>query len=145
METAQVLRTTLRSLALGAVILAAPLLAGAILSTGAQAEGIVQISPVLLDLAGANAVGVINFSNQAHERTSIQVRVFHWRQADGQESLQPTDDVVASPPRAEIGPGETLSIRVVRATQAPIAGVVGHQEGLAAAPCDRPGDSGRCP
>jgi fimbrial chaperone protein len=77
---------------------------------------------VLLDIAGANAVGVINFSNQAHEPTSIQVRVFHWRQADGQESLQPTDDVVASPPRAEIAPGETLSIRVVRATQAPIEG-----------------------
>ncbi len=122
METAQALRTKLKALALAAAIFVGPSLSCSILPSPGLAEGIVQISPVLLDLAGANAVGVINFSNQAHEPTSIQVRVFRWRQADGQESLEPTDDIVASPPRADLGPGETLSIRVVRATQTPIAG-----------------------
>jgi fimbrial chaperone protein len=126
METAKVLRTTLQSLpgrfALATAIFIAPVLAEPVFCTPAQAEGVVQITPVLLDLTGPSAVGVIAFANQAHEPTSIQVRVFRWRQADGQESLQPTDDVVASPPRADIGPGESLSIRVVRAAQTPIEG-----------------------
>lgn len=100
----------------------AALLATAAAADAALADGIIQISPVLLDLTGANAVGVLNFGNQAREPTSIQVRVFQWRQVDGQETLQPTNDVVASPPKAEIAPGATLSIRVVRASDAPIRG-----------------------
>lgn len=88
----------------------------------ALASGIVQISPVLLDLTGDNAVGIVNFGNQDHEPTTIQVRVFKWRQANGQESLEPTSDVVASPPMAEIAPGASLSIRVVRASGTPITG-----------------------
>ncbi len=82
----------------------------------ALSEGTVQISPVLLDLA-VGAVGVVNFGNLSHEQMTVQVRVFKWRQADGRESLDPTDEIVASPPKADIAPGATLSIRVVRTAQ----------------------------
>lgn len=114
-------RRNTRAIAL-ALSLIAPIAAFVVPAQPALAAGVVQISPVLLDLTGDNAVGVVNFGNQDHEPTTIQVRVFKWRQANGQESLEPTGDVVASPPMAEIAPGASLSIRVVRASGTPISG-----------------------
>ena len=102
--------------------IALALFTGAAFAPPAQADSVVQITPVLLDLTGPSAVGVVNFGNQSQESTTIQVRVFKWRQSNGRESLEPTEDVVVSPPKAEIAAGATLSIRVVRTAQAPITG-----------------------
>jgi fimbrial chaperone protein len=81
-----------------------------------------QISPVLVDLEAPAAASTIEIANQAPQPASIQVRVFAWTQADGNETLTPSTSVVASPPFATIAPGATLSIRVIRSAQAPVKG-----------------------
>ena len=68
------------------------------------------------------SASTIDIANQAPQPASIQVRVFRWMQAGGHETLTPTEDVVASPPFATIASGTTLSVRVIRASKAPIVG-----------------------
>jgi fimbrial chaperone protein len=80
-----------------------------------------QISPVMIDMsADANATG-ITLKNPGEKPMYGQVRVFRWEQANGEDVLTPTQDVVASPPLIQIaGNGDQL-VRLVRTTPAPSA------------------------
>jgi fimbrial chaperone protein len=49
---------------------------------------------------------------------NVQVRVFRWTQVDGVDRLDPTDDVVASPPIAPLAAQSQRIIRVVRTADA---------------------------
>jgi fimbrial chaperone protein len=75
----------------------------------------------VLDIQSPAAAGAISIKNDDARPTTIQVRLFHWRQADGEERYEPTQDVVASPPIANIAPGATLTVRVIRALETPVA------------------------
>jgi fimbrial chaperone protein len=46
--------------------------------------------------------------------------MFRWSQAGGEETLTPTEDVVASPPIATIEPHATLNVRVIRAAKSEV-------------------------
>jgi fimbrial chaperone protein len=100
------------------LLIASPLLA----APQARASAAMQISPILIDLQAPAASGTLNVANQAPQPASVQVRVFRWTQAEGAETLTPTQDVVASPPFATIPSGSTLAIRVIRASTAPVVG-----------------------
>ena len=52
----------------------------------------------------------------------VQTRVMRWSQADGKESLEPTTDVVASPPTVKLTPGADYVVRVVRVSKRPVRG-----------------------
>ena len=82
--------------------------------TPAIAAGALQISPVIVNFPSAAGSASVNITNQDAKATSVQVRVFRWTQADGEESLTPTQDIVASPPIAAVAPGATLTIRIIR-------------------------------
>ena len=65
--------------------------------------------------ASADApAGVLTLTNTSQEPVTLQVRLFRWRQVDGHDVLDPTNDVVASPPLARIPAGGQHLIRVVR-------------------------------
>jgi fimbrial chaperone protein len=51
----------------------------------------------------------------------VQIRVFRWRQAGGRDVLEPTTDVVASPPATTLPPGADYLVRVVRTAERPPA------------------------
>jgi fimbrial chaperone protein len=51
----------------------------------------------------------------------VQVRVFRWTVVDGNDVLEPTRDVVASPPMTVLVPGAENLIRVVRVSDKPPA------------------------
>jgi fimbrial chaperone protein len=53
---------------------------------------------------------------------NVQIRVFKWSQASGKETLEPTTDVVASPPAVKLAPGKDYVARIVRTTKRPAAG-----------------------
>ena len=95
---------------LAAAALCALLLAG----SPAHSSGALQISPVLIEFPSAAASSSVSITNQDGKAASIQVRVFRWSQANGEESLTPTQDIAASPPIASIAPGATLTVRVIR-------------------------------
>jgi fimbrial chaperone protein len=96
-------------LALFAILAAAP----------ARPAATLDIAPVLIDVAAPGATGTVSVKNDQARPISIQVRLFKWRQAEGEESYQPTEAVVASPPIATIEPGASLTIRVIRAAETP--------------------------
>ena len=85
----------------------------------ARAAATLDIAPVLIDVAAPGATGTVSIKNDQPRPISIQVRLFKWRQAEGEESYQPTDAVVASPPIATIEPGASLTVRVIRAAETP--------------------------
>ena len=90
----------------------------------APARGAAQleVSPVMLDILAPGATGTVTLRNDDARPTTLQVRLFKWRQSGGQESYEPTQDVVASPPIATLPPGGSLTVRVIRAAEAPVQG-----------------------
>ncbi len=68
--------------------------------------------------AGENASG-LTLRNPDDQPLYGQVRLFRWDQADGNDTLTPTQDIVASPPIVEIAPRTSQLVRLVRITTAP--------------------------
>ena len=79
-----------------------------------------QISPVSIQLTGAENGKVVNLSNGGDQPIHAQIRTFAWDQADEQDTLTPTRELIASPPIAEVAPGGQQVIRVIRASRAPV-------------------------
>jgi fimbrial chaperone protein len=50
------------------------------------------------------------------------VRVFRWTQVDGADRLEPTTDVVASPPGTTLAPKAEYTVRIVRTSTRPVKG-----------------------
>jgi fimbrial chaperone protein len=80
-----------------------------------------QISPTRLELTAPDSAGVITLRNEDKRPVNIQVRVFRWTQSMGAERLEPTTDVVASPPSARITADNQYLLRVVRVAKKPVA------------------------
>jgi fimbrial chaperone protein len=87
----------------------------------ARAGAAFQISPVLLEVPAGGAVSSVNINNQDAKPASVQIRLFRWSQADGEETLTPTEDVVASPPIATIEPRGSLNVRVIRVAKSEVS------------------------
>lgn len=76
-----------------------------------------QISPVTVDMpADARAAG-ITLSNPGDQPIYGQVRVFRWGQSDTEDTLEPTQDMVASPPLIQVAPHGEQLVRIVRQAQ----------------------------
>jgi fimbrial chaperone protein len=85
--------------------------------------GSLQVDPVLIDVTTAGAVAsTLSLHNAGTTPINAQVRVFRWSQANGQEKLEPTDDVAASPPVLTIGPNGKNLVRIIRQSKQPVAG-----------------------
>ncbi|QHI96785.1 fimbria/pilus periplasmic chaperone [Xylophilus rhododendri] len=90
------------------------------LAAAAASAASLAIAPVGLDLPASQKAARLSLANNAPTPLNVQVRVFQWRQVDGQDRLLPTQDVVASPPATTIPPGQTYVIRVARLSPAPV-------------------------
>jgi fimbrial chaperone protein len=78
-----------------------------------------QVEPVLVEVAAPGAASTVTLRNEGATPITAQIRVYRWSQADGQEKLEPTDDVVASPPAATLAPGSKHVVRIVRVARGP--------------------------
>lgn len=86
-----------------------------------------QISPVMVDLpAEVNAAG-ITLKNPGEKPLFGQVRVFRWDQANGEDTLTPTQELVASPPLIQIAGRADQLVRLVRTIPAPAAAEQGYR------------------
>lgn len=82
-------------------------------SASALASGL-QVSPTTLTLpANRNADGLW-LSNSGDSGLRAQLRVYRWTQENGEEKLEPTQDVAISPPMLELPPGERQLVRLIR-------------------------------
>lgn len=95
--------------------------AGAMAASPAIAASL-QVTPVSLQVPAPGATATLELTNEGKQPISAQIRVYSWTQKDGAERLEPTATVAASPPAAELAPGQRYTIRLVRLDSAPVAG-----------------------
>ncbi|MET0327429.1 MAG: molecular chaperone [Luteimonas sp.] len=90
-------------------------LAGALAAPAliAHASGL-QVSPIGLRLATSSTAEAMWLTNTGSETIHAQVRVFRWTQAEGKDVLEPSRDLVVSPPMVSIAPGDRQLVRVIR-------------------------------
>jgi fimbrial chaperone protein len=96
--------------------LAAALLGGA----SASSAGQLTVEPVLLEMNAPSAAGVLKLRNDADVDVIAQTRVLRWTQVDGVEKLEPTTDVVSSPPEVSLAPKVDYVVRIVRVSKQPV-------------------------
>ncbi|MBV9653575.1 MAG: molecular chaperone [Acetobacteraceae bacterium] len=84
------------------------------------------ISPVTATLEKSEKVAVFSVTNGGTDVVSLQVRPFLWTQPGGVDQLTPTPYIAASPPLANIPPGQTQIIRV-QVRQPPIQGETAYR------------------
>ena len=81
-----------------------------------------RVEPILLELNAPAAAGILTVRNDEDAVVAVQTRVFRWSQSNGRESLDPTTDVVASPPIVRLAPHTDYTVRIVRALKQAVGG-----------------------
>lgn len=90
-------------------------------ATSLAHAGSLQVAPVSIEMKAHAAATSITLRNYGKAPIKAQVRVFRWVQVDGQERLEPTNDLVASPPMATVVPDKDYVVRLVRTAKQPVA------------------------
>jgi fimbrial chaperone protein len=78
----------------------------------ARAQGI-TVLPVTVQMAPGQMSAALTVANQTQQDVSFQIRPFVWTQANGQDKLSPTTDLLASPPISTIPAGQSQVMRLV--------------------------------
>lgn len=91
----------------------------ALTAVGSAQAASLQVSPVRFELPSTEASKPMWVSNSGTAPIQVQVRVYKWDQANGEETLVPTTEVVATPAMAELAPGARQLVRIVRRGPAP--------------------------
>lgn len=80
-----------------------------------------QVSPTTLELHARQTAEALWLSNSGTEPVQVQVRVYRWSQINGKDDLQPTHEMVVSPPMQQLAAGQRQLLRVVRSNgEAPV-------------------------
>lgn len=87
---------------LAATLLAAPLYAQSL-----------EIGPVRVSMIGQERTATLTIRNVDDAPTNVQLRTFDWSQAEGFDNYTPSAVLLASPPAAQLAPGESQVIRLV--------------------------------
>jgi fimbrial chaperone protein len=90
------------------------------LAAGAAAAGPLQVEPVLVDVTAPGAASTLTLRGDGTP-VEAQVRIFRWVQANGEDRLEPTTDVVASPPALSLKSDAAHVVRIVRVAKTPVA------------------------
>ena len=82
-----------------------------------------RVAPILLNVSAPGAATTLNLRNEGDEKLHVQIRIFRWTGSmPTGPSLEPTDDVVVSPPAATLMPATEYVVRVVRVAKQPVIG-----------------------
>ena len=84
--------------------------------------GALRVAPILLEVPSPGATTTLNLRNDGDRNLHVQIRVFRWTGTQSDPTLEPTTDVVISPPAATLTPGTEYVVRVVRVSRQPVAG-----------------------
>jgi fimbrial chaperone protein len=74
--------------------------------------GTFNITPVKVDLTKNSSIAVIQVRNAGTAATTIQLHTLRWTQVDGEDKLQPTREIIATPQIFIIKAGATQLIRI---------------------------------
>jgi fimbrial chaperone protein len=102
-----------------------------------------QVSPTSVSLQASQNAGGLTLANTGDAPLRGQVRVFRWRQSDGEDRLEPTTDLVVSPPMLRLAPGQHQLVRVIRPGPAPVGEEAGYRLIVDELPDSTPPDDDR--
>ncbi len=102
------------------LLAAAASIAAATLPIGAAVAGSFNVSPVRVELSTAHRTQALTVRNEGGEPSVVQVQILAWSQDSGQDILQPTTDLLVSPPVFTVQPGKSQLVRIaLRSTPDP--------------------------
>ncbi|RKP52725.1 fimbrial biogenesis chaperone [Trinickia fusca] len=101
--------------------LAASVLFPVNLIPSAVSAATLQVSPVMVEFRPSENASSITLRNPGDHPLYGQVRMFRWDQVNGNDTLTPSQDLIASPPLVEIPPHADQLVRLVRASATPVA------------------------
>ncbi|CAE6742342.1 MULTISPECIES: fimbrial biogenesis chaperone [Xanthomonas] len=78
-----------------------------------------QLAPTSLTLSAQQSADGLWLSNSGSAPVQVQTRAYRWTQRDGKDQLDPTQELLISPPMRTLAAGERQLIRVIRAGPAP--------------------------
>jgi fimbrial chaperone protein len=81
-----------------------------------------RVAPIVLDLKNGATVSSVKVWNEDRTPLNVQARIFKWTVQNGKNVLEPTRDVVVSPPITTLAPGTENIVRVVRVAKQPVNG-----------------------
>lgn len=113
------MRWSARARAAAFKLLAALALAGAGFFAPAVHAASLQVTPISVDFGVRDQSRSLWLSNTGSTELRAQVRVYVWTQESGQDKLEPTREVVASPSMVSIPPKGRQLVRLVRLDAAP--------------------------
>ena len=102
--------------------LAAALAGLAVLGADAANASGLQVAPVGVSLTPEAPAGSLTLSNVGESKLHAQVRVYAWRQDRDGDTLEPSEDLMVSPPMIALEPGAQQLVRVIRNGPAPAPG-----------------------
>ncbi|MDG2526776.1 molecular chaperone [Stenotrophomonas sp. HITSZ_GD] len=94
---------------------------------GATSAASLQLAPTSITLHAGQQADGLWLTNSGSAPMQVQARVYRWTQREGRDELQPTDDLLVSPPMRSLAAGEKQLLRVVRAVPPPAAQEVGYR------------------
>lgn len=83
------------------------------MSAGVGAASL-QVSPTTVEVSAARNAAGLTLTNHGDQPLTVQVRVFRWTQADGEDVLAPGSDLAISPPMLTLPAGGEQLVRIVR-------------------------------
>ncbi len=98
----------MRNLFLGTLVSAAALM----LSPTPAHAGSFSVSPVRIDLSSRAATGALTLRNRQDAEVVVEAQAMLWEQADGEDRLTPTRDVLVSPVVFTLPPNGSQLVRV---------------------------------
>ncbi len=84
------------------------------LSSAAPAATSILVWPIDPVIEHDESGAAIWLENNGQSASRIQIRALRWSQANGTDELAPQDQIVVSPPAAEIKPGQRQLLRLIR-------------------------------
>ena len=70
------------------------------------------VSPVRVTLSESQSMGSLTVRNDGTEPASLQMEMLNWSQAEGQDVLMPTRELLANPPIFTVPAGGSQLVRV---------------------------------
>jgi fimbrial chaperone protein len=72
-----------------------------------------QFNPVSIAMAPGQEATTLEVTNSGDEPASMQVRSFRWSQQGNEDKLDPTTDLIVSPPQFIVKAGDTQTVRIL--------------------------------
>jgi len=88
------------------------LLAMWLLAASPASAGSLSVSPIRVEIAPGQRSVTLLVRNDGDQTTLVQTQLVAWSQADNEDRLEPTTDLLASPPIFELVPGGVQTVRL---------------------------------